>query len=131
MFIKAYCPVCGSEIYHNIRLHALEYLNFEKEETAYRYTIEKVEITDTLTEEKLVRDILSGLQRSIYDGIEIEVLAGILEVKYGVTRVCCDSLIERIQLELDMYSSEKKRLYFAEPEELGSYNKKNEFHIYV
>lgn len=31
MFIKAHCPICGTDVYHNIRLHALEHLNFEGE----------------------------------------------------------------------------------------------------
>ncbi|MCQ1534804.1 hypothetical protein FTO70_03680 [Methanosarcina sp. KYL-1] len=40
MFIKAHCPVCGTDLYQNIRLHALEHLHFEGEKQAYRYAIE-------------------------------------------------------------------------------------------
>lgn len=124
MFVKAHCPVCGTDVYHNIRLHALEHLNFEVERQACRYAIENIEVTDTLTEDELIRDILQGLQRVIKDGIEVEILAGILKDNYGVTEACCSQIIEKIQLELGMYCPDKKKLYFADPEELGSYTKK-------
>jgi hypothetical protein len=124
MFIKTHCPVCGNEIYHDIRLSALEHLLFEGERQACRYVIENIEVQDSLTEEELVRNILQSLQKIIYNGIEVEVLIGILEENYGVTGTCCRDLIERIQLELEMYCPDRKRLYFADPGELGSYTKK-------
>ncbi len=86
--------------------------------------VENIKVTDSLTEEELVRNILQGLRRVINDGIEVEVLAGILKENYGVTGACCSGLIEKIQLELGMYCPDRKRLYFADPEELGSYTKK-------
>jgi hypothetical protein len=113
MFIKAHCPVCGTDVYHNIRLHALEHLYFEGEKEACRYAVESIEVTDTLTEKELVKDILQGLHGIIHDGIEIEVLAGILKENYGITGVCCMEIIERIQLELDMYSPDMKKLYYV------------------
>ncbi|MCQ1534814.1 hypothetical protein FTO70_03730 [Methanosarcina sp. KYL-1] len=119
MFIKAHCPVCGTDLYQNIRLHALEHLHFEGDKQAYRYAIESIDVTDTLTEEELIRDILKGLHRIIHDGIEVEVLAGILEENYGVTGACCRGLIEMIQVELDMYCPDMKRLYFVDPEGPG------------
>ncbi len=124
MYIKAHCPVCGTDIYHNIRLHALEHLNFEGEMQACRYMVENIGITDSLTEEEFVRDILQSLQRVIHEGIEVEVLTGILKENYGVTGACCSELIERVKLELGMYCPDRKKLYFADPEELGSYAKK-------
>ena len=123
MFIKAHCPVCGTDAFHNVRLHALEHLTFEREGQACRYMVENIEVTDSLTEEELVRNILQGMRRVIKDGIEVEVLAGILKENYGVTGACCRGLIEKIQLELGMYCPDRKRLYFADPEELGSYTK--------
>jgi|GEM_PF-794045 len=127
MFIKAHCPVCGIDVYHNIRLQALENLNFEGEVQACRYAVENIEITDSLTEEEFVRDILQSLQRVIHDGIEVEVLSGILKENYGVTGACCSELIEKIELELGMYCPDRKKLYFADPEELGSYAKKSTY----
>ncbi|WP_440947861.1 hypothetical protein ACSAZL_06330 [Methanosarcina sp. T3] len=114
MFIKAHCPVCGTDVYHNIRLHALEHLSFEGEKEVCRYAVENVEVVDTLTEGDLIRDVLQRLHRIIHDGIEVEVLAGILKENYGITGICCRGLIERIQLELDMYCPDRKRLYFVE-----------------
>lgn len=119
MYVKAVCPVCGSDVFHNIRLHALKYLSFEKEGEeedgqACRYVVDNIEVIDSLTEEELVRDVLQGLHGVITDGIEVDVLTGILKENFGVTGACCRGLIERIQLELDMYSPDKKRLYFVE-----------------
>ena len=125
MFIKIHCPICDSDMYHDIRLSALEYLHFEGEREACRYVIENIEIQDSLTEEELVRSILKSLQKVIYDGIEVENLIVVLEENYGVTESCCMGIIERIQLELGMYCPDRKRLYFADPEEPGSYTKKN------
>ena len=113
MFIKAHCPVCDTYIYHNIKLHALEHLHFEGEREACRYTVESVEVTDTLTEKELVKDILQGLHGIIHDGIEIEVLAGILKEDYGITEICCMEIIEKIQLELNMYCPDMKKLYYV------------------
>lgn len=124
MFIKTHCPVCGNKVYHDIRLSALEHLLFEGEKQACKYVIENIKVQDSLTEEELVRNILHSLQKIIYDGIEVEILIGVLEENYGVTEACCKDLIERIQLELQMYCPDRKRLYFADPEELGSYTKK-------
>ncbi|MCC4770735.1 hypothetical protein FXV91_11255 [Methanosarcina sp. DH2] len=111
-------------MYHDIRLSALEHLLFEGEKQACRYVIENIKVQDSLTEEELVRNILHSLQKIIYDGIEVEILIGVLEENYGVTEACCKDLIEKIQLELQMYCPDRKRLYFADPEELGSYTKK-------
>lgn len=125
MFIKIHCPVCGSDMYHDIRLSALEYLHFEGETEACRYVIKNIEIQDSLTEEELVRCILQSLQKVIYDGIEVETLIEVLEENYGVTGSCCMEIIEKIQLELGMYCPDRKRLYFADPGEPGNYTKEN------
>jgi len=122
MYVKAHCPVCGSDLYHNIRLHGLELRSFEGEKQAYRYAVENTEVTDTLTKEDLVRDIMIGFRNFIHDGIEVEVLAGILKENYGVTGACCRGLIERIQLELDMYCPDSKRLYFVESKRGASFD---------
>ncbi|AKB37884.1 hypothetical protein MSSAC_3294 [Methanosarcina siciliae C2J] len=124
MFLKIHCPVCGAEMYHDIRLSALEHLHFEGERQACRYVVENIEIQDSLTEEELVRSILQSLQKVIHDGIEVETLIGILEENYGVTGSCCMELIEKIKLELDMYCPDRKRLYFADLGETGSYAKR-------
>jgi hypothetical protein len=113
MFIKAHCPVCDTDVYHNIRLHALEHLQFEGEKEVCRYAVESVEVIDSLIEQEMIREVLQGLHRIIHDGIEVKVLAGILKENYGITGACCRELIERIQLELDMYCPDRKRLYFV------------------
>lgn len=125
MFIKTHCPVCGNKVYHEVRLFALEQLHFEGERQACRYVIENIEVRDSLTEEELVRSILQGLHKIVHDGIEVDVLIEVLQENYGITGPCCRDLIERIQLELNMYCPDRKRLYFAEPEEPGDYMKKS------
>ncbi|MDD3417487.1 MAG: hypothetical protein PHY47_26430, partial [Lachnospiraceae bacterium] len=71
MYVKAHCPVCGTDVYHNVRLHALEYLNFEGEGEgqACRYVVENVEVTGSFTEDEMIGDVLRGLQGVITDGI--------------------------------------------------------------
>lgn len=124
MFIKINCPVCGGEAYHDIRLSALEYLHFEGEKQAWKYIIENIKVKDSLPEEEFVGSILQSMQKIIHDGIEVEVLIETLQEKYGVTESCCMDLIEKIQLELNMYCPDRERLYFAEPKESGSYMNK-------
>jgi hypothetical protein len=113
MYIKAHCPVCSTDIFHNIIIKSAKHRHFTGDIQAYRYTIKNIDITDTLTEKDLIKDILQSLQKIIHDGIEIEALAGILKENYGITGPCCRELIERIQLELDMYCPDRKRLYFV------------------
>ncbi|WP_281085331.1 hypothetical protein [Methanosarcina acetivorans] len=40
MFIKVHYPVCDTDVYHNVRLHAFEHLNFEGGREACRYAVE-------------------------------------------------------------------------------------------
>jgi hypothetical protein len=49
MFMKHISRFCGTDVYHNIRLNALEHLSFEEEVEACRYAVGGVEVTDTLT----------------------------------------------------------------------------------
>jgi len=124
MFIKAPCPVCGSQAYYDIRLSALEYLHFEGEKQACIYIIENIEVKYSLPEEEFVEGILRGVQEIVHDGIQVEFLIKVLGENYGVAGSCCMDLIEKIKLELDMYCPDNKRLYFAESEEPGSYMKR-------
>jgi hypothetical protein len=105
MFIKKHCPVCGTEVYHDIRLSALEYMRFEGENQACKYIIENIEVKDSLPEEDFVRSVLNELQKIVHNGIEIEVLIEILQDNYGVTSTCCTDLVEKIQLELGIVLS--------------------------
>jgi len=114
MYVKARCPVCSTDVFHDIRVKSFKHRHFEGDLQAYKYMVKNIEITDTLTEKELIKDILQSLQKIIHDGIEVEVLAGILKENYGITGACCRGLIERIQLELDMYCPDMKKLYFVE-----------------
>ncbi|MDQ1251004.1 MAG: hypothetical protein QG646_73 [Euryarchaeota archaeon] len=113
MYIKAHCPVCGTDIFHNIRIKYDKYRHFEGDIHSYRYKIKNIEITDTLTEKDLIKDILQSLQKIIHDGVKIDVLEGIMKDTYGIAEPCCRELIDRIQLELNMYSPDMKTLYFV------------------
>ena len=114
MYVKARCPVCSTDVFHDIRVKSFKYRQFEGDLQAYKYMVKNIEITDTLTEKDLIEDILKSLQKIIHDGIEVEVLAGILKENYGVTGACCRDLIERIKMELDMYCPDMKKLYYVE-----------------
>ena len=58
MYIKTKCSVCGTNQYHNLKLHALEETHFTSLDSATNYTVENIEVTDTATEEELAHEIL-------------------------------------------------------------------------
>jgi hypothetical protein len=114
MYIKARCPVCGTDVYHDATVHTLRRRCIVEDTFVYQYTVNKIKITDSQSEDELIHNILQSLQKIIHDGIEIEVLAGILKEDYYITEACCRGFIERIKIELDMYCPDMKKLYFVE-----------------
>ena len=113
MYIRARCPVCGTDVYHDIFVHVQKYRHFEGNIQSHRYTVKNIESIDSQSEDELVYNILQKLNNLIHDGIEIEVLVGILKEDYGIAGACCRDLIERIKLELDMYCPDMKKLYYV------------------
>ena len=114
MYIKAGCPVCGSPIFHNLRIKYDKYRRFDGDIPVYRYDIKNIDVTDTLTEKELMKDVIQSLHRLIHDGIEVETVEGILKDGYGITGPCCKEFLEKITEELNLYSPDMKRLYFVE-----------------
>ncbi|AAM05103.1 predicted protein [Methanosarcina acetivorans C2A] len=111
MYIKARCPVCGTDVYHDLYVHVQKYRRLGSQ--SHRYRITKMEIQDSQSENELVYNILQSLENTIHNGIKIEVLTGILKEDYGVTEPCCRDLIEKIKIELDMYCPDMETLYFV------------------
>ncbi|WP_048065460.1 hypothetical protein [Methanosarcina acetivorans] len=111
MYVKARCPVCGTDVYHDIFVHVQKYRRFGSQSHKYRVT--KIKIQDSQSEDELKYNILQNLSNLVYNGIEIEILDGILKENYGVTGDCCRDLIERIKIELNMYCPDMKKLYFV------------------
>ncbi len=78
------------------------------------YTLKDIEVSDTVSEEQLVRDVLRELMGHIYNGITVSELCRILKDNFGIlSRYCCD-FIQRLKIELDMYCPDRKHLYFVE-----------------
>jgi hypothetical protein len=113
MFAKAVCPVCKEEIICDIEISAFEHRPFSSVERALQYTIDNVEVAQTLTEDELMKDILTSLRKKISDGIEIDVLEDILKEKYGIVGACCKGMVDKIKIELGMYSPDRVKLYYV------------------
>jgi len=52
------CPICSTDVFHDIRVKFFKYRQFEGDLRAYKYMVKNIEITDTLTEKDLIEDIL-------------------------------------------------------------------------
>ena len=113
MYVKTQCPVCGTEQYHNIKLHALETKQFTDLETVTRYAVEYIEVSDTVTEEELAREVLESMRPDVHDGVEVRELCRILKKYYGVTAAYCCDLVLRLKIEMDMYCPDRRHLFFV------------------
>lgn len=88
-------------------------MDFDDYTAACRYTINKIEVTDSVSEEELASTILYEIQNQIEDGVSVRQLCRIITDYYGVaSNYCCD-LIQRIKLELGMYCPDGGHLYYA------------------
>ena len=114
MYVRTHCPVCGTEQYHNIKLHALETKQFSDLCNAARYAVEYIEVSDTLTEEEFARDILRSMRLHVHDGVDVRELCNVLKNTYGIAAAHCCDLIQRIKIELGMYCPDRKHLYYVD-----------------
>jgi hypothetical protein len=103
MYIKTHCTQCGNIDYHYLKMHAT------------RGRVKNVEATDSISEEDLVLNVMHTIRGHLHNGIEVRELCGILKTCYGIGTTYCCGLIQRIQIELDMYSPDKRHLYFVDP----------------
>ena len=114
MYIKTRCTQCGSSDYHNIKLHAFEKAVFEDFVDANRYLIDHIEVAETISEEEMAQAVFQELRGYVYDGVTVRELCRILKECFGVVaRYCCD-VIQRLKIEMDMYSPDHQHLYFVE-----------------
>lgn len=113
LFIRTCCTQCNNPDYHNIKLHALEHTVFDDLTNACRYTIEYIEVADTLSEEELAARILKEVRGVLHNGIDIKELCRIIKEYFGVAANYCCDIIQRIKLEAGMYSPDRVHLYYA------------------
>jgi hypothetical protein len=113
LYIRTCCTECGNSDYHNVKLKALEHTVFDDFTTAYRYTIEYIEVTDTLSEEEMAARILKEVRSVLRNGIDIQELCRIIKEYFGVAANYCCDIIQRIKLEAGMYCPDKVHLYYA------------------
>ncbi|WP_048138726.1 hypothetical protein [Methanosarcina horonobensis] len=106
MYIKTKCPYCENAVYHNVHIRNVETQDL---------TIKTIEVTDSITEEGMVRHVLHTIQKYLSDGMEVRELCKILTKCYGIASDYCCDLVQRIKIELDMYSPDKRHLYFVQP----------------
>ena len=113
MYIKTKCSVCGTNQYHNLKLHALEETHFTSLDSATNYTVENIEVTDTATEEELAHEILKDMRSYVHDGIDVRDICRTLKKSYGVAAAYCCDLVARLKIEMDMYCPDRHHLYFV------------------
>lgn len=106
MYKQSICPYCNKPFYENLRIHVLE--------QSGTYTLSQINACEIVTEEELAQSIIHELAGNVYDGITTAELCKILDRQFGLaSKYCCD-LIQRIKLELDMYSPDRQHLYYVE-----------------
>lgn len=74
---------------------------------------EDIYLEDTASEEIFAAQIIRGIKNHIKDGIHIHDLCKILVDLYGVAKNFCCDMIQKIKLELCLYSPDRQRLYYA------------------
>ena len=115
MYMKTKCPVCGTDQYHNIKLHALETKQFTDLDSVARYAIERIEVSETVTEEELAIEVLKGMRPYVHNGVEIRELCCVLKKYYGIVAAYCCDLLAKLKIEMDMYCPDRRHLYFVGP----------------
>lgn len=111
MYVRTSCTRCSNADYQDLKLHALEHTVFDDLTHAYRYSVENIEIADTISEEEMAARIMRELRGILRDGIEISELCKTIQECFGVAaKYCCD-IIQRIKYEAGMYCPDRKHLY--------------------
>lgn len=113
MYIRTECTQCGNADYHNIKLHALEHTVFDDLTHACRYTVQRIEVADTISEEEIAARILREVRGMIYNGVDIREICQVVKEYFGIAANYCCDIIQRIKLEAGMYSPDKVHLYYA------------------
>lgn len=113
MYVRAICPHCRNPIYHSVELHCLEMTPLSDLDSASQYVVEHIESKDAITEEALIGHVLNTIGQYLSDGMEVGELCKILKKYYGIAAAYCCDLIQRIKIELDMYSPDHMHLYFV------------------
>nr|WP_304364403.1 hypothetical protein [Methanosarcina sp. KYL-1] len=96
-------------------MHALETKQFTDLDSAARYTIEYIEVSDTVTEDELAREVLRNMRPYVHDGFEVKELCRILKRTYRVAAAYCCDLVTRLKIEMDMYCPGCRHLYYVKP----------------
>lgn len=105
MYIKTKCK-CGRECFHNIRIRVIQ--------DRSDLELDDINVRDSVEAEQLAQEILLELQGYVYDGITTRQLCKLLKEKFGVAfQYCCD-IVQRLKIELDMYSPDRQHLYYVE-----------------
>ncbi|WP_048065827.1 hypothetical protein [Methanosarcina acetivorans] len=113
MYVKTICPVCRNPAFHQIAL--LLETSSQDPDSAAKYAMENIEVRESVAAEDFVRDVLCTIREYLHDGITTRELCRILKKYYGIATSCCCDLVQRIKIELDMYSPDRRHLYFVSP----------------
>jgi hypothetical protein len=114
MYIRTHCTHCGQPDYHDIKLHALEHTVFDDLTHATRYSVEHIEVAETLSEEEMAHAVMQELRGYVQDGVTVQELCNVLKRYFGVVANHCCDLIQRLKIEMDLYCPDRSHLYFVE-----------------
>jgi hypothetical protein len=95
--------VCGDVEFLNVKVQIIEKRSGPQ--------IKGIELTDALTEQDMINQIIRTVSGQIDDGIEISYLRKILTSCFGIAPCHTYDLVERIKIELNLYCPDQKHLY--------------------
>jgi len=107
MYIRTTCTQCGNVDCHDVDVHVSE--------TRTGPSIKHIEVTDSVSEEELARDVIRGLRPYVHNGIDVREICCIVKKYYGIVAAYCCDLVTRLKIELGMYCPDRRHLYFVVP----------------
>jgi len=86
---------------------------FDGKEYTEHKSIKDIEVTDTVSEEEFACCIIRELRPHMHNGMTTGEFCKILKDNFGVASTNCCDLIQRMKVELDMYSPDCHHLFFV------------------
>jgi len=104
VYIKTRCK-CGRECFHNVRVRVIQ--------DRGTLEIDDANVMNSVEAEQLTQNILKELHGYVYDGITTRQLCKVLKDKFGAAfQYCCD-IVQRLKIEMDMYSPDRQHFYYV------------------
>jgi hypothetical protein len=99
MYVKIICPQCDESSYHDMEIGAFESTSFKSTEAAFRYTIDNIDVTDSLTEDELVKIISNWISKNKLKGLPTPELNKIITESFGISAIYASEMAEKVELK--------------------------------